>query len=280
MITQIKAYTELEDAPTLPIDVDGSAETDLIQIRDIQGLDPVDASIGTSQYGSVDGASPTGNTVNTRNIVMTIGLNPDWGTNTYSSLRRLIYGYFIPKRRVKLEFYCDDMADVQILGYVEKVTINPFSKDPEFQISIICPDPHFTAIEESIFTGHTDDAPLTIDYQGSVPAGILVKVSDSGAAAPGTIGVNIGVPPYIQFLAGATVASDMYFELSSVPLRKWIRNVMDSEEIISLLGSEYVDESGSFTWPVLQPGENKIAIVTDVGSHDWTLRYFERFGGL
>ena len=52
-------------------------------------------------------------------------------------------------------FYSDDMGPVEISGIVESVEINSFSKDPEFIVSIICPDPYFTALTPTVVTGIT-----------------------------------------------------------------------------------------------------------------------------
>ena len=72
MLTEVKAYSSWRSAPTLPLSDSGRAETDLIQIRNIDGLDPVKASVNTSPFGSVDGASYVGSSVESRNIVLTI----------------------------------------------------------------------------------------------------------------------------------------------------------------------------------------------------------------
>ena len=127
MLTELKAYSSWRSAPTMLLN-GGRAETDLIQIRDIQGLDPVKASINTSPFGSVDGASYVGSSVLSRNIVLTLHPNPDWDDWTYEGLRRLIYSYFMPKRNTKLVFYSDDMIPVEISGIVEDVQVNPFQQ--------------------------------------------------------------------------------------------------------------------------------------------------------
>jgi len=150
VLTEVKVYSSWRSGPTLVLDPDGRAETDLIQISNIDGLDPVKASVNTSPYGSVDGASYTGSSVLSRNIVLTLKLNPDWNTWTYEKIRRLIYSYFMPKLITRLVFYSDDMIPVEILGIVESASVNPFSKDPEILVSIVCPNPYFQALDPTI----------------------------------------------------------------------------------------------------------------------------------
>ena len=281
MLTEVKAFSSWRSAPVMPLN--GSrAETDLIQVRNISGLDPVKASVNTSPYGSVDGASYVGSSLTNRNIVLTLHPNPDYDNWTYESLRRLIYAYFMPKRPTKLVFYSDDMIPVAISGIVEGVTVNMFSKDPELQVSIICPDPYFTALEATVITGQTvrpGGDVVVVDYGGTIEAGINVKVTAVTAPNPTGITVQIGDPPITSFGVVATVDPATYFELSSIPMRKYVQNVGIGSGVITNLLSKVSIQEGS-AWPTLQPGENEFRVVTDQGAQDWELRYFERFGGL
>lgn len=280
MLTEVKAYSAWRSAPTLLLDADGRPETDLIQIRNIDGIDPVKASVTTSAYGSIDGASYTGSSVQTRNIVLTLHPNPNWNTMTYESLRRLLYSYFMPKLQVRLVFYSDDMVPVEIYGRVESAAINPFSKDPEMLVSIICPDPYFTALDPVVLTGQAvraNGAETTITYDGSIEGGVNLKVTWASGATPTYISVMFGPDAEQLIVVDATVDATSYFELSSIPLKKFIQNVsLDTGNISGLLSK--VEAGGS--WPILEPGENLFKVVTDQGVQDWELTYYERFGGL
>jgi Phage tail protein RIFT-related domain len=281
VLTEVKAFSSWRSAPVMPLN--GSrAETDLIQVRNISGLDPVKASVNTSPYGSVDGASYVGSSLTNRNIVLTLHPNPDYDNWTYESLRRLIYAYFMPKRPTKLVFYSDDMIPVEISGIVEGVIVNMFSKDPELQVSIICPDPYFTALEATVITGQTvrpGGDVVVVDYGGTIEAGINVKVTAVTAPNPTAIVVQLGDPSITSFGVDATVDPSMYFELSSIPMRKFVQNVGIGSGVITNLLSKVSIQEGS-AWPTLQPGENEFLVITDQGAQDWELTYFERFGGL
>lgn len=280
MLTEVKAYSSWPSAPTLSLSETGRAETDFIQIRNIDGLDPVKASVNTSPYGSVDGAAYTGGNVLSRNIILTVHPNPDWDTWSYESLRRLLYSYFMPKRAIRLVFYSDDIVPVEISGIVEDVSVNIFSPDPEFIVSIICPDPYFTALDPTVVTGQairSGGTVTNITYNGNIDAGIRVKVSHALNPSPILIGIQIGNPTNFYFSVVGTVDSSKYFEISSLPMQKFVQNVSISDGVITNLLSKVVDGS---TWPILQPGENHFSVVTDDGTQDWELRYYERFGGL
>ena len=278
MLTEVKAYSSWRSAPTLLLDPAGRLENDPIQISNIDGLDPVKGTINTSPYGSVDGASYTGSSVLGRNIVITLKPNPDWKTWTYEKLRRLIYSYFMPKLVTRLVFYSDDINAVEIYGVVEDVSINMFSKEPEFLISIICPDPYFTAVEPTVLTGQNGSV-NTFDYGGNVEAGMIVKVTESVASAVSTIGIQLGNPKNTYFGVIASVSGSKYFEMSSVPMRKYVQNVNIGSGVIENLLSKIYIQEGSL-WPMLQPGENEFQVITDDGLQDFELIFYERFGGL
>jgi Phage tail protein RIFT-related domain len=282
VLTEVKAYSSWQSAPMLPLSDTGRAETDLIQIRNIDGLDPVKASVNTSPLGSVDGAAYTGSDVVSRNIVLTLHPNPNWNEWSYEGLRRLLYSYFMPKRPTRLVFYSDDMVPVEISGIVESVSVNPFNSDPELLVSIICPDPYFTALEPETILGQSmreGGVVENIDYDGTIEAGIYVKVLSASGPAPTIIGIQIGDPAISYFTVAATVNSSMYFEMSSIPMEKFVQNVEIGTGIITNLLSKVQIREGS-SWPILQPGEIDFSVITDQGVQDWTLTYFERFGGL
>lgn len=281
MLTEVKAYSSWRSAPTLPLVEGGTPDRDLIQVRNIEGLNPVKASVNTSPFGSVDGASYVGSSVISRNIVLTLHPNPNWDDWTYEGLRRLLYQYFMPKREVRLVFYSDDMDPVEISGYVEDVGVNMFSKDPELLVSIICPDPYFTSTTPKVISGLTIhdrlSFPVEVDYKGTVETGIKLKVTATADTPPTSIGVQVGPSPVLPFGATATISPTMYFEMSSLPMKKFVQNVTFGSGVITNLLPKVREGS---LWTVLQPGVNEFGVYTDVGAHDWELTYFERFGGL
>jgi hypothetical protein len=282
VLTEVKAYSSWQSAPALLLDDNGRAETDLIQVRHIEGLNPVKASINSSPLAVIDGTSFTGSNVLSRNIVLTVRPNPDWSTWSYEALRRLIYSYFMPKSLTRLRFLSDDMVPVEIEGYVEDVSVNQFSSDPEMLVSIICPDPYFTAVDPEIIIGqsiHEEGDFETIEYDGNIDVGIQLKVSHVSGDPPSFIAIQIGDPAITHFMMEASVDSSMNLEMSSVPMHKYVRNInLDSGIITNLLSKVHIEEGSA--WPTLQPGENHFHIITDQGVQDFQLTYFERFGGL
>jgi len=260
------------------LDDTGRAETDLIQIRNIDGLDPVKATVNTSLYGSVDGASYVGGSVAGRNLVLTIHPNPNWDNWTYEALRKLLYSYFMSKRSIRLVFESDDMAPVEISGIVEDVAVNPFNKDQEIQVSIVCPNPYFSSVDPVVLTGQSNmSQPVVIDYKGTIETGFKVKVTYVSGTAPTTIEVQVGEPQVTDLVVSSGVDASNYYEMNSVAMRKYVQNINIGSGVITNILPKVLEGS---TWPLFQPGENEFLVITNQGVQDWELTYFEQFGGL
>lgn len=283
MLTLLEAYSPLQSAPLLPLG-DRGAQTDLIQIKNIEGLGPVKGDINTSPYGSIDGESFVGSHVGKRNIVITLMLNPDWADWSMEGLRRLLYAYFMPKQPVTLVFSSDDeFPQVKINGYTESVEPNMFSKDPEIQISIICPDPYFTTFDPIVVTGNCGTAYKTIDYVGSISTGYKLEITHLSGADATLLEVRTETVPgawvWLQ-VQNAIVNAANYFEMNSEPGQKYVRNIGLNNGLISNLLNRITQGS---TWPVLNPGPNKVQVLTNVASTTakaWKLTYYPKFGGI
>src|SRR6266542_614762 len=155
MITQMKVTNPRVASSPLPVVSLGTEATDPIQIKNIEGLGPVDATVNTAQYGSIDGEFYNGSVVGKRNIVLTVGLNPNYASQSMEFLRQCLYQYFMPKSAVSLRFASTHMPEVSIDGVVESFEPNMFSKDPEIQVSIICPQSEFVAVIPTAIQGVT-----------------------------------------------------------------------------------------------------------------------------
>lgn len=279
MLTKVTAHSAWTGFPPLVLNLLERPETDLFEVLNIDGLGPVTASVNTSQYGTVDGEAYNGSNVGKRNIVFTMGFNPDWADNTYSSLRTVLSRYFSPKQNVRLVFESDERLPVEISGYVESNEPNIFSKDPENQISIICPEPHFVAVDITQILGLSSDAPLEIDYVGTVETGMFIRVSrDSGAAANVvTVALQRGATTYSFVTADIVVDSDDDFFMQSIPKQKFVRSLNSITHISKSLLHKV--QAGAI-WPTLEPGLNLFDVTTDFGLQDVFMGYYERYGGL
>ena len=279
MLNKVQVYSSLAGVGTITLDPSGSPETDFVQVKHVDGLDPMKANINLLSYGAIDGDAFLGSHVPSRNIVLTLGPNPDVATWSYESLRQLLYAYFMPKNSVQLVFDSDEVGVVQITGIVEDNLANQFSKEPEYIVSIICLDPFFTAVTPETLDGTAvgeGGAFETISYEANVPTGIRLRVDDNGSDTT-RVRVYFGNTGTDWFDVLAAVTSSVYFDMNSRPLRKAVREVGLVNGIITSRLSEVSNDS---KWPAIFPGDNQFNVVTDGGGQDWHLEYFKRYGGV
>lgn len=263
---------------TLTCHLDQRAVLDLIQVQDIQGLDPVKATINMTDYADIDGGYFTGASVSERNIVITFGYNPDWDANTIESLRQTLYQYFMPKQNVRLTITSTHLPQVQIDGIIESMAPDIFAQDPAVAVSIICPDPDFVGVDEvtldllavAILGEPSVD---TVGYIGSVEAPFhLVLTKGSGPDFSGNIGIQSQYGG-LTVLADVDASNTVVFDSTD---GSRVIDQITSGVTASLMRLVY---SGA-VWLKLQPGSNEFCVVTFAGGEAVVVTYYPRFGGL
>lgn len=145
-------------------------------VKDIDGLDPVKATIVTSSFATIDGQQYQASSRETRNIIIQLGYAPNFSEDqTIRVLRSRLYQFFMSKSEVSLTFYMTDGLVVNIVGRVESCAAPLFSQEPQMDISIICFNPDF--VDVNLIQMHntfstTDIAPQTIEVPGTIPTGL------------------------------------------------------------------------------------------------------------
>lgn len=114
------------------------------QIVSITGLNPPPAQVNTTPIAGLDGAVFNSAKLNTRNIVIMIKINGDIEAN-----RQRLYNLFRTKEQCTFYFQ-NENRDVYIEGYIETCEVDLFSNGETMQVSIVCPQPYFKAIDEII----------------------------------------------------------------------------------------------------------------------------------
>jgi hypothetical protein len=284
MITQMEVFTSGVTTPPFPI-VDQDVGLDSIQIKNIDGLGPVTANVNTTEYGSIDGEILTGTSIPKRNIVITAALNPNWALGqTFESVRQVLYSYFMTENQVRLRFTSTHLAPLEIIGYVESCEPDMFSKDPIYQISIICPQPYFMAVSPTSIQGLTQAFATPVDvlvnYEGNADAGFTVDVTlpSGGTAFSGEARFINGTPTTkIGVVTPIVVSTTSFFRLSTVQGAKFARQYPIPTGLpTNVLGKWATGGS----WITLRKGVNKIQILTATAGLSWTLSYYARYGGL
>lgn len=274
MLTLVEARTIQGTLLSLPLADQSSG----ITVQNIDGLDPVKATIVSSSFTSLDGAQYQSSRRDIRNITMTLGLNPpDYVATSVSSLRSQLYGFFMPGSVVSLRFYVSDDLYLDIMGRVESFTAPLFSNEPTADLSILCMDPDFVD-------------PNTVSLSGSsVATSAETHVVYSGTTNTGftfTFDVNRAVSEFtIYCRAPDDTISILDFSASLVADDVVVIDTVRGERSVTLTRAGVVSSllygmASQSSWVGLMPGDNYIRVYAVGAAVPYTIDYSNRYGGL
>lgn len=282
MLRRLEVFSANPSAPELPLG-GFMPNDDPVQVRSIEGLGPVKAELSSTAFASGRGELFQGSSIGKRNIVLTLGLNPNWVDQTMTSLRHKLYAYLLPEAWTKLRFFSEELPTVDIEGIVESFEPNIFSQDPEVQVSILCHRPDFIDVDATIHEGIVDDgtAELEFIYSGTVNTGFEMRI-DASVTNPSYVGdfdITVRAPenPQTFEIQGVLVDGTKYFKLSTVRNAKRAQTIAKADGAATNLLSKVTSAS---MWPEIKPGVNVLSVGALETGQTWTMAYFNRFGGL
>jgi hypothetical protein len=273
MLTKVEVFNSRGNTLMLPF----KGSTSGCLVKDITGLNPVKATIVSSSFALMDGSEYQASRRESRNIVITLGLNPDQRVTDVQTLRSSLYGFFMPKTSVTLRFFMDDIAFVHIAGMIESCDAPIFSKDPEMVISVLCFDPEFVAETPIVFSATTvnDSTMRAIVYPGTVETGFILSLAVSSVLTEFTLyGVSPMGDHWAIDVSGDFVAGDV-IELSTVSGNKYATLTRTG-----VTSSIMYAVSPMSTWFDLFPGISMVRILTNVTGSPYTITYTPMYGGI
>jgi putative phage tail component, N-terminal domain len=239
----------------------------------IEGLNPPPAAINNTEISGVDGAKFNSSKVGTRNLVIYLNIKSPVEEN-----RQDLYNYFHVKRRVKI-YFKNQNRDVYIEGYVETFENDLFENLQQPQISIICPEPFWKAVDDLLVEFSDEislfEFPFAIEEEGiefsqinletskvinngNVETGIIVELFTTTSQVLNPIIYNRTTQTYFK------INYDMHVgDLIRINTNQGQKSVTLTRNHVTtnVIGNR---ESGS-SWIQLVPGPNEIAYNADVG---------------
>lgn len=113
-------------------------------ITEIQGLNPPDATINTSQIVLMDGAKFNSAKVNMREIMLAFAIEYSASYN-----RDQMYKVLKTKQWIKF-YYTGDYRNLFIEGYIQSIDIAYFEMKQIVTCTILCPSPYFNEAQEMV----------------------------------------------------------------------------------------------------------------------------------
>lgn len=275
MLEKVEVLTEQGVLLSLPLQ-------DISQgfsVQGIDGLDPVKATIVSSAFAQMDGEQYQSARREKRNIILTLGYEPDFATGTVQDLRKKLYTFFMPKARVLLRFFQTGEPVVQIYGRVESFASPKFSKEPQANISILCFDPDFYNPAPVLLSGNTTSSTVetTHIYPGSVETGILFRLLVDRPITEFSIYHR---PPddslrQLDFSIATPLAPLDVLSISTIPGNKYATLTRGGVDTSLLYGV-----SPQSNWINFFPGTNKLRIYSEGVGIPYQIEYTTKYGGL
>lgn len=246
-------------------------------IENIDGLDPVKATLVSSSFATLDGEQYQSSKREMRNIKIRMGLEADYRTNSIQDLRRQLYSFFMPKSEVELRFYDDSGAVVSIMGRVESFESALFSPEPAVDISVVCFASDFIDPVPVALTGYTTATPIetSLVYSGSVETGVTLSISPNRDLSMFTIYHRAPDNSLRTFDFTAPLIFGDILTIETTPGKK---NVMLNH--LGTTSSMLYAVSAFSNWLQLMPGENFIRVYALGAGILYNLNYTNRYGGL
>lgn len=246
-------------------------------LAEVEGLDPVKASVVSSSFANIDGEQEQSVRREARNLVLHLELLNGFGLPV-SALRRRLYDFFMTKSKVMLRFFQDDGPMVEIMGTVETCEAPHFAKEPTATVSIIAHRPDFidpvpVLIERS--TTADINSEFTVNYAGSVETGILLQMNVNRALSEFVV-TNRAPDNKLHTLEFvAPLSAGDVLTISTVARAKGANLNRAGSDSSILYGIP-----GYSSWINLFPGANHLRVYAEGVPVPFAIEYLNRYGAL
>lgn len=248
-----------------------------IIVQEIDGLDPVNATIVFSSIATIPGSQYQSSQRENRNIILKLGLEPNYITASVRDLRKQLQGIFMPKSEISFRFYLDDGSPVDISGRVESFEAPLFTPEPNATISVICFDPDFKAIAPVVITGNTvsTSTETSVVYDGDIETGLTFVLSVNRSLSEFTIYNRLpdNTVRTLDFQA-PLVAGDI-LTISTIPGSKSV--ILTRSGMTNSLLYAMTPQSN---WIQFFKGLNKVRVYATGAAIPYEITYTTRYGGL
>ncbi len=273
MLTEVQATSAQGSLLSLPL---GEIANGLA-LEDIEGLDPVKATIVSSSFPNKTGEQYLASKREARDVKLKLGLEADYTTEYPVDVRNRAYQFFMPRTWVGLKLIHSNGLIVDISGMVETCEAPIFSVQPELEVSVRCFESDFVDLTPNVLSDFTADSTFNqeLAYVGSVETGIQFELLVDRAVDEFSIYNTMpdGTPRQLDF-SWPMIAGDI-LRINNVPGEKSVKLVRSGTETSVLYGM-----SPQSSWIDLYPGTNLLRVYAEGAPIPYTLTYFDRYGGL
>lgn len=263
MIQSLTVTNYLGESLTIPM---MNSESTGFILHDMTGLGPPTASVNTSKVATKDGSKYNSARAEERNIVLPMYFTP---IPTIEDARHRSYKYFPLKKPVILAFKTDN-RECQIVGYVETNEPDICSDREGCQVSIICPNPYFSSIYDTVTSFSGVEAAFEFPFSNEDTLDSYDRMIAFGPLAAGSPHIEFGkivvkAENLVRYEGDAESGIQIRITASATVKNITIYNV-DTRGTMHI----YHDKLVALTGSGIVKGD-EIIITTDKGSRSVTL---------
>jgi hypothetical protein len=239
----------------------GALPSDRYILKSATGLGPPEVDVTITETIDAGGVYQ-GSRPHNRELVFLVGLNPDFAIGeTAINLRSELYGLLTPgyPDATTIELIVDNMPVLNTFGYVTKLEIVPFNKDPEVQITIACTTQYWDAVSD-IHVAPVLGANNTFDIYnpGTASVGMYMDLTFNASLSNWTL-MEVGGKYFslnTSFVSGDKLVIDTRPGLRAILLTHAgsTKNIMFALSDLS-------------SWTMLHAGMNNLS--TNTGAYRW-----------
>lgn len=273
MLTKVEIRNSRGNLLVLPLENPTSG----FPILDIQGLGPVKATLVSSSFAQLDGEQYQSSRRETRNLVFTIGFDPDYSVDSVQAMRMRLYSYFMTKSEINMEFFMDNLLVVDISGRVETCEPTIFDREPAMTVSVMCFDPDFVDPLPVLVDGNTTstDTETLYSYEGTVETGIRFTLNVDRTLGEFTIYQRRSDFALRSLDFSASLIAGDVLRISTVTGNKFATLTRSGTESSILYGV-----APQANWLELPPGDNFIRVYAEGAAIPYSIGYDVKYGGL
>jgi hypothetical protein len=244
-------------------DVDGPNHRNSFVLKAVDGLDADQIIPKFYGQGLESGANFTQLNLEPREVVMRIGLRPQWRKGeTPESLRAILQRAIASNRKgtVQLRIYNDEVVAGVLEGFITKFNAPVSAKDSDVYMTVKCELPLIRSMDvTSLIVAEVDlgDTVIVNDPVSTAPHGMYMKYTFTGGASSFVMTEPGGSPDWSFEINYAFLAGDELY-ISSDENNKYLYRVRAAVTLhladVLALGSN---------WPLLFPQENQFVVEDD-----------------
>jgi hypothetical protein len=212
-----------------------------------------------------------------REVVLRVGLNPDWDTGmTPADLRSELYGLLEPRSDNPITISLQNLASQGVAmteGVVKTFEISQYVKDPEVQITLGCFKPYLWSpvMKNSTTLDKTNPVMVT---DGNMKTGFIMDLTFTAAVALGAFKITQSGTGHVMQIDRAFAIGDRLI-INTIPGERSIKVIPNGGTLTEIVG--YLSMTSK--WIGLEPGSNTLTMA--VTTYNWNnVQWRDQFWGV